>query len=83
MLFYEIHYIILCIPEINDINCLIMVYQERNKTVPIRLFYNNTGRTVIELRIVNLYERLVSADKAGIQGTNDLFGLHQRGTRLA
>ena len=63
MLFYEIHYIILCIPEINDINCLIMVYQERNKTVPIRLFYNNTGRAVIEFRIVNLTRGLSPAIK--------------------
>ena len=68
MLFYEIHYIILCIPEINDINCLIMVYQERNKTVPIRLFYNNTGRAVIEFRIVNLDKRFISRDKTGIKG---------------
>ena len=67
MFFDKIHYIILCIPEIDDINCLVMVDQERNKAVPVRLLYNNTGRAVIELRIVNLYERLISADKTGIQ----------------
>ena len=54
------------IAVINDIYILIMINQVRNKAVSVRLFQNNTGRTICNRRIIDYGIRIVSSDKTHI-----------------